>query len=379
MKEKNNHQKTVVVGMSGGVDSSLTAALLKEEGYFVIGVYMKNWSEPIAGVEHCPWITDQLDARQVAHQLGIPFYTVNFETEYKKYVVDSFLSDYARGRTPNPDVLCNRFIKFDAFYRYARSLGADFIATGHYAQINNSQLFQGKDKAKDQSYFLWAIDPKVLPHVLFPLGELTKSQVRAMAHERKLMTSQKKDSQGICFIGQADVRAFLKSFLSSCPGPILDGDGRIIGTHEGAWLYTIGQRVGVADLTWPDMTNRPILYVKSLNVRDNTLTVGEESALYHFGLRAESVRWVSQIPGVGTVLTAKIRYGQQETPCVIVSQDESSVTLRFLTPQRAITPGQSLVCYKQDLLVGGGIIASSREPACVTTKKDHAISHAHQL
>jgi tRNA-specific 2-thiouridylase len=372
-------QLIVVVGMSGGVDSSLTAALLKEQGYFVIGVYMKNWSDPIKGVEHCPWITDQLDARKVANQLEIPFYTVNFESEYKKQVIDSFLADYAAGRTPNPDVLCNRFIKFDAFFRYARSLGADYIATGHYARIKNNQLLKGIDPTKDQSYFLWAIEPNVLPYILFPLGELTKKEVRVMAAVRGLTTAKKKDSQGICFIGQADVRDFLSRYLTKRPGVILTTDGIPLGQHQGVWLYTIGQRVGVSDIGWVDMAHRPTLYVKSLDVKKNTVTVAPDPELYGDHLEARDTRWFGPSLPEGTMVTAKIRYGHADVACVIVNQDESHLTLGFLKPERAITPGQSVVVYDGDTVLGGGIITSSRKSATMKLKESRVLSYSNKI
>lgn len=353
-------KKKVVVGMSGGVDSSLTAALLKEQGYFVIGVYMKNWSEPIKGVEHCPWVQDQLDARRVADQLDIPFYTVNFEELYKKQVIDAFFVDYEAGRTPNPDVLCNRFIKFDAFYKYARSLGADYIATGHYAQVKNDQLFQGVDSTKDQSYFLWAIEKNVLPHVLFPLGGMQKSEVRLEAQKRGLATAKKKDSQGICFIGQADVREFIKQHLKPREGSVVNAQGEVIGVHEGAWLYTLGQRAGISDIKWGDESHRPILYVTALDTRLNTITVGEEAALYRESLCASAPNWLGPVPAPGTALTAKIRYGQPNTPCVMLDADTETFSLVFNSPQRAITPGQSVVLYDEHRVVGGGIIESSQ-------------------
>lgn len=359
---KDSNQKTVVVGMSGGVDSSLTAALLKEQGYAVIGVYMKNWSEPIAGVEHCPWVQDQLDARMVANQLGIPFYTVNFEEEYKKHVVDYFFAEYAAGRTPNPDVLCNRFIKFDAFYKYAKSLGADYIATGHYAYSENGQLFKGVDAKKDQSYFLWAIPSGVLPEVIFPLGKLTKAQVREEAEKRGLVTAKKRDSQGICFIGEADVREFIASHLKPKKGKVLNTHGDTLGEHNGAWFYTVGQRAGIANINWQDNTNRPPLYVLSVNAQENTITIGEEPALYTSELTAAQPRWLADVPLLGEKLTAKIRYGQTDVPCVMLAKDEFSFRLRFDNPQRAITPGQSVVLYRGDQLIGGAIIESSSAP-----------------
>jgi tRNA-uridine 2-sulfurtransferase len=360
-------QQTVVVGMSGGVDSSLTAALLKEQGYFVIGVYMKNWSEPIKGVEHCPWVQDQLDARRVAHQLNIPFYTVNFEKEYKKQVIDSFFTDYSAGRTPNPDVLCNKFIKFDAFYKYANKLGANYIATGHYAQIIDHKLYKGRDPKKDQSYFLWAINPTILPHVLFPLGELTKEQVRIEAQKRGLATAHKKDSQGICFIGQADVRQFLAGHFASNrafkPGKVLNLAGEVVGKHQGAGYYTLGQRAGISDIAWEDNQNRPILYVIATDTINNILTIGEEADLYASRLTASQNSWLGDLPQVGEPLLAKIRYGQTDTPCVMLGQDESQFTIAFGEPQRAITPGQSIVLYRGDQMLGGGIIEQSLSAA----------------
>lgn len=350
------NKKTVVIGMSGGVDSSLAAALLKEQGYAVIGVYMKNWSEPIKGVEHCPWVQDQLDARRVANQLEIPFYTVNFEQEYKKHVIDSFFADYQAGRTPNPDVLCNQFIKFDAFYNYAKSLGADYVATGHYAQVQDGKLLKGADPKKDQSYFLWAVNPAILPEVLFPLGGMAKTQVREEAQKRGLATATKRDSQGICFIGEADVRDFISSKLKPRQGTVLTMQGEAIGTHAGAWLYTVGQRAGVSDIIWPDMANRPTLYVIETDTRANTLTVGEESELYSSKLAASNASWLAGLPDVNMPVTAKIRYGQQNQPCVILKRSENDFELLFNEPQRAITAGQSVVLYQDNQVIGGGII-----------------------
>lgn len=352
-----NQGKTVVVGMSGGVDSSLAAALLQEQGYAVIGVYMKNWSEPIKGVEHCPWIQDSLDARTVAGQLGIPFYVVDFEAEYKQYVVDEFFREYAVGRTPNPDVLCNRWIKFDAFYRYARTLGADFVATGHYAQIKDGRLAKGVDPKKDQSYFLWAIDRSVLSHVLFPLGHLVKPAVRAEAVKRGLATAAKKDSQGICFIGDVDVREFIATRLKPQSGAVLDTTGRRVGAHRGAWFYTIGQRAGIADIAWSDTANRPTLYVLATDAKANTITVGTDDQLYGLRLVATNINWLATKPAVGTILRAKIRYGQPDQSCRLAHIDDTGIDLVFDEPQRAITPGQSVVLYDTgDIVLGGAII-----------------------
>ncbi len=352
-----NQQKTVVVGMSGGVDSSLTAALLVEQGYAVIGVYMKNWSEPVKGVEHCPWVQDQLDARRVAQQLDIPFYTVNFENEYKQAVITSFFADYAAGRTPNPDILCNKYIKFNAFFRYAKSLGADYIATGHYAQVEDGHLLKGADPKKDQTYFLWAIDAAILPHVLFPLGHLNKTAVRQAALARGLITANKKDSQGICFIGTADVRDFLASRLKPQAGVVLDQSGRTVGHHNGAWFYTIGQRAGLSDVAWSDNHQRPTLYVTQVDTLANIIVIGEEAALYCSDLTASQANWLGKQPEKGAALRAKIRYGQHETGCVMVDVRPESFQLHFDEPQRAITSGQSVVLYDGEQVLGGGIIA----------------------
>lgn len=377
-----NSQKKVVVGLSGGVDSSLTAALLQEQGYFVIGVYMKNWSTPIKGVEHCPWIQDELDARRVAAQLGIPFYTVNFEKEYKQHVVDTFLADYDAGRTPNPDVLCNQFIKFDHFLNYAKSLGADYIATGHYARVEQMSeqrseigpqaedcnlkaetyaLLLGIDSKKDQTYFLWAINREALPFVLMPLGGMTKVQVREEAQKRGLLTAKKKDSQGICFIGQADVRDFLRGHFTDHPGykpgNVLSLNGEIVGKHEGAGFYTIGQKAGLDNIKTTDMTNRPIYYVITTDINANTITVGEETELYSSMLIAGKANWLSDLPQTGQKLLARIRHGQQLQSCVMVNPGSNGFELTFDIPQRAITPGQSVVVYDGDVVVGGGIIS----------------------
>ncbi len=346
----------IVVGLSGGVDSSLAAAVLKEKGFFVIGVYMKNWSEPILGVEDCPWLRDQLDARMVASQLDIPFYTVNFEAEYKARVLEPFLAEYARGRTPNPDILCNQHIKFDAFWRYAQALGAEMIATGHYARITRGKLHKGSDAKKDQSYFLWAIRPEVLPRVIFPLGGLNKTQVRLMAKQRGLITANKKDSQGICFVGPADVGDFLARRLSGRDGPVVNEAGEVIGRHRGAIFYTLGQRAGIGDISWPDMGHRPTLYVLATDVAANRVVVGEEASLYRRQLTANQVSWLSPPPPIGRPLKAKIRYGQSDAACVMLANNGDSIALEFDEPQRAVTPGQSVVLYVGTRVVGGGVI-----------------------
>lgn len=382
---RDKRSKTVVVGLSGGVDSSVAAARLKDEGYRVIGVYIKSWSEPVKGVEHCPWITDQLDARRVAAELNIPFYTVNFESEYKNRVVAPLLAGYAAGRTPNPDVLCNRFIKFDRFWRYAQSLGADFMATGHYARIGprltvgrgqkrageskslvagqapaNHVLRQGVDPKKDQSYFLWAIDWAILPQVLFPLGDSTKVTVRAEAKKRRLVTAEKRDSQGICFIGQANLRDFLRSHLGHRPvfqpGRVVNLAGDVVGGHAGAGYYTVGQKAGIDNIKTTDTTHRPVYYVVTTDAKRNEVVVGEEADMYRRELTAGDVNWLAARPVVGDRLTARLRHGQMLQPCVMVDVGAASLAMRFDTPQRAITPGQSIVLYAGDGVIGGGII-----------------------
>ncbi len=361
----------VVVGMSGGVDSSVAAALLKKQGYQVIGVFMKNWSDNFAVIDDCPWQQDLADAQAVAKKLSIPLEVFNFEQQYKRRVIDYFFSEYQAGRTPNPDILCNSEIKFKLFFDQALELGADYIATGHYARtraIPNSkipettnthyqQLLKGKDQNKDQSYFLYGINPKVLKKVLFPIGEYLKSEVRAMAKKMKLPTKDKKDSQGICFIGEVDLRKFLSQYIKPTAGDIIDADNqKVIGRHEGLAWYTVGQRRGIKI----GGTGLP-LYVVDKDMKKNILYVvkgAHHPKLYKQSLIAEKINWLIPQPKLPLNIKAKIRYRQvdQEAEIDHANNKKDKLIVDFKQPQRAVTSGQSVVFYQGEVCLGGGII-----------------------
>lgn len=353
--------KKVIVGMSGGVDSSVAAFLLQQEGYEVIGVFMKNWSDEFAIKGECPWEQDHMDARMVADQLNIPLYTFNFETEYKERVVRYFFDEYKAGRTPNPDILCNSEIKFKIFLEKALAMGADYIATGHYARIREQnekyQLLKGIDASKDQSYFLYAIDKNILANVLFPVGELTKKEVRAIAHTLRFVTKDKKDSQGICFIGEIDLRQFLSQYISDTPGDIVDAEtGEKVGEHTGLAWYTIGQRRGMS----VGGTGLP-LYVSGKDMQKNILYVAKGNynpLLFKESLQAIKLNWLCDEPSLPQKLSAKIRYRQDDQACVVSwnTEQHTGVDVSFTKPQRAITSGQSLVLYDGDMCLGGGVI-----------------------
>lgn len=351
----------VIVGMSGGVDSSVAAALLKKQGYEVIGVFMKNWSDNFAVLDDCPWQQDLADAQSVAKKLSIPLEVFNFEQQYKRRVIDYFFEEYKAGRTPNPDILCNSEIKFKLFFDQAISLGADFIATGHYARTkkikSTTQLLKGKDKNKDQSYFLYGINSKVLQKVLFPVGEYTKPEVRELALKMKLPTKDKPDSQGICFIGEVDLRLFLSQYIKAVPGDIIDAENnKIIGRHEGLAWYTIGQRRGIK----VGGTGLP-LYVVAKDMKKNVLYVvkgAHHPKLYQQELVAEKINWLVKKPKLPIKLQTKIRYRQsdQEAEIDYKNNKKDKLVVNFKQPQRAVTSGQSVVFYQGDVCLGGGII-----------------------
>lgn len=340
--------KTVVVGMSGGVDSSVCALLLKNEGYRVIGLFMKNWEEE--GL--CKSAQEFEDVVRVCNQLDIPYYSVNFVEEYRESVFAQFLADYRAGLTPNPDVLCNREIKFKAFLEKAIALGADFLATGHYCQLDiEKRLLRGKDPEKDQSYFLHAVKKEAFQKVLFPVGHLHKKEVRELARKYQLATAEKKDSTGICFIGKRDFRPFLSQFLGTQPGNFENLSGEIVGKHEGAFFYTLGQRKGMGLGGEGDAW-----YVVGKDLARNVVIVErgkDHPALFRTELQAQSLTWVAEEPSYPFKCTAKVRYRQKDTPCML---HESGHVL-FDEPQRAITPGQSIVFYEGDTCLGGGIIS----------------------
>ncbi len=342
---------TVVLGMSGGVDSSLCAALLKEEGYQVIGLFMKNWEEADAsGV--CQAAKEYEDVKRTCDLLQIPCYSVNFVQEYQDRVFSSFLENLRKGMTPNPDILCNREIKFDVFLEKAMHLGADFLATGHYARLNEKkQLLKAVDPEKDQTYFLHAVKQNALQKVLFPIGHLAKTQVRALARKFNLPTSEKKDSTGICFIGKRDFKSFVSKYLGYAPGPFQTLGGVTVGSHDGAAFYTIGQRKGLGLGGEGDAW-----YVVEKDISRNIVFVerGENHpALFASSLNASQFTWIGEAPSQFPYqCSAKIRYRQVEQICTL----EEDGRVFFDAPQRAITPGQSIVFYEGDLCLGGALI-----------------------
>lgn len=341
--------KKVFVGMSGGVDSSVATALLKERGFAVTGVFLKPWQPE--GVR-CLWEQDRADALRVASHLGIPFETWDVAEAYGEKVGRVMLDAYARGETPNPDVLCNQEIKFGIFYDQARARGADVVATGHYARIVEKNgafaLCAGIDRNKDQSYFLWTLRGDQLPHILFPVGDMEKPQVRAHAEQLGLITHDKKDSQGVCFIGAFDMHDFLKKHITTQSGPIVDESGTRIGTHDGAQLYTIGQRHGLA-LGGKEAP----LYVIAKDVATNTLTVGSKSDLHVSRIRITHMHWIGEAQKTPLSCDVRIRYRAPVTPCTL-SQDGECV---FTESQKGVAVGQSAVFYDGDRVLGGGIIS----------------------
>jgi tRNA-specific 2-thiouridylase len=341
----------VYVGMSGGVDSSLTAALLKEQGYDVTGVYMKNWTKDLPGMK-CPWADDLADAKRVAVQLGIDFKVFDFENEYKQKVVDYMIDEYKRGRTPNPDIMCNQEVKFKLFLETALEDGADMIATGHYARVVDGVLKQAVDANKDQTYFLYRITEHALKKTLFPLGEFTKPHVREMAKERGLYTATKKDSQGICFVGQIGIREFLSQYVEQVAGPIIDKKtGKKLGQHDGAIFYTIGQRHGL------DLGGGLPYYVVGKDMDKNEVYVTtdlNDETLWKLELMLSSVHWINQIPATGT-FQVRIRHRAPLISAALSFEGEV-VKLVMHTAERAAAAGQSVVIYDGDDCIGGGII-----------------------
>ncbi len=355
--------KTVFLGMSGGVDSSVSAYLLQQQGYKVVGVFMKNWSgklETSRGVFDFPCSSqaDYEDARQVAGHLGISIYTFDFEAEYRNRVIEYFIAEIKRGRTPNPDIMCNKEIKFKVFLDKCLSLGADYIATGHYARINKTEdgiyhLLKGMDNTKDQSYFLATLGQYELSHTLFPVGDIPKSEVRRIAAEIKLPNAKKPDSQGICFVGEIDVNAFIESFVGENPGDIINTEGNILGQHRGLYFYTIGQRKGLG------IGGGIPYFVKSKNLETNQLIVSkgvDPLDLYQSEVIIKELSWTDTIPVLPQQLQAKIRYRSQNVSCMVRIIDEESLRVIFDEPQRAITQGQFLALYKDDELIGSGVM-----------------------
>jgi tRNA-specific 2-thiouridylase len=353
----------IMIAMSGGVDSSVSACLLKQQGLPVAGMFMKNWEEDDRKGGACAADADVADAASVADKLGITLHRRNFAAEYWDLVFEDFLAEYRAGRTPNPDVLCNREIKFRTFIEHAADLGADAIATGHYVRRGERDgsftLLRGKDPGKDQSYFLYAIGQEPLSKSLFPVGELHKSEVRRIAQDSGLQVHDKKDSTGICFIGERDFRSFLKEYLAPSPGEIRTTQEAVLGEHEGLMYYTLGQRQGLGIGGVANLTEEP-WYVLHKDLATNVLYAGQghdHPWLMSERLRASRLSWVSgAAPAERDRLTAKVRYRQNDQDCEILSLGDDTLELRFDAPQRAVTPGQSVVLYDGEECLGGGII-----------------------
>jgi len=338
----------VYVGMSGGVDSSLTAALLVEAGHDVTGVYMKNWTQDLPGMR-CPWADDLADAKRVAVHLGIDFKVFDFEAEYKQKVVDYMIDEYKTGRTPNPDIMCNQEIKFKLFLETALEDGAEYVATGHYAKTENGWLLMAQDENKDQTYFLYRVTEDALKKTLFPLGGYTKPQVREMAKERGLTTAAKKDSVGICFVGQIGMREFLSQYVTTEPGDIIDRQtGDVLGRHDGAIFYTLGQRHGL------DIGGGLPYYVVGKDMDKNEVYVStnlNDKSLWLKEIKLSSIHWINEKPADGKY-QVRVRHRAPLVEC-----DLRGDTLVFTEPQRAVTAGQSAVLYNGNVCLGGGLVS----------------------
>jgi tRNA-specific 2-thiouridylase len=360
-----NKNTKVIVGMSGGVDSSVSAYLLMQQGYQVEGLFMKNWEEDDTD-EYCAASEDLKDAQAVCDKLGIELHTVNFAAEYWDNVFEYFLAEYKAGRTPNPDIMCNKEIKFKAFLQFAaQALKADYIATGHYVRRteNNGkfQLLRGLDDNKDQSYFLYALSHEQIAQTLFPVGELEKPEVRRIAEEQNLITHNKKDSTGICFIGERKFKDFLQKYLPAQPGKIEDTDGNQVGDHEGLMYHTLGQRKGLMIGGMKEGSGEP-WYVVDKDMDQNVLVVGQgknHPRLFSNGLMANQLDWLDRTGPKGTKrCTVKTRYRQTDLPCTLLVSEDGYARVLFDEPQSSVTPGQSAVFYDGEVCLGGGIIDS---------------------
>ena len=358
-----NAKKKVIIGMSGGVDSSVSGFILQQQGYQVEGLFMKNWEED-DDTDYCTAAADLADAQAVADKLGMKLHKINFAAEYWDNVFEHFLSEYKAGRTPNPDILCNKEIKFKAFLEYAaEDLGANYIATGHYVRRSgdddNAQLLRGLDENKDQSYFLYALNKKQIGQSLFPVGEIEKPIVRKIAEDLGLATAKKKDSTGICFIGERKFKDFLARFLPAQPGEIRTVDGKVIGRHDGLMYHTLGQRKGLGIGGVKGLSEDPF-YVVEKDLINNVLVVAQghdNSALLSTGLIASQLTWVDMQPLRENLRCAvKTRYRQADIPCEIQPLDDDTIKVIFDEPQIAVTPGQSAVFYLGEVCLGGGII-----------------------
>lgn len=355
--------KKVFVGISGGVDSSVSAYLLKKQGYDVTGVFIKVWYPEFIS---CDWRKEMHDAMRVCAKLEIPFLLCDLENEYKTGVIDYMIEEYKTGRTPNPDVMCNKEVKFKAFLKFAMENGADYVATGHYAQNsvfdrnskksqNEFALVQSVDRNKDQTYFLWNLNQDILKKVLFPIGHLEKEEVRKIAKKAGLLTAAKKDSQGLCFIGHVDMKDFLRHYIKTEKGGVLDVSGKVIGAHDGAILYTIGERHGF-EVFEKTATDKP-LYIISKDLNKNTITVSETKIEDKKSIvKLEKVNWIRVEKNIGDIFDVKTRYRQNNQKVKVVEKTSTNLTIEFFDNKEPITPGQSIVFYLESECLGGGVI-----------------------
>lgn len=357
-------QETIFVGVSGGVDSSVSAALLQQQGYQVVGVFIRTW-QPEWLDETCTWRAERRDAMRVCAHLGIPFLECDMQDAYKQGVADYMIDEYRAGRTPNPDVMCNKVVKFGGFLEWARTHGADYVATGHYAQVQEDdgvyRMLRGKDEGKDQTYFLWTLTQEELQYIKFPIGHLPKSQVRTLARKFKLPTATKKDSQGICFIGEVPMKDFLAHYIDHTPGDVLDQAGQVIGSHDGALFFTMGERHGF--VIHEKGTDDAPLYVVAKDIEKNTITVAPREYVETFDTDATSleIRQVNDMSGKIIQqghYTCQTRYHGEAKQCVIAAydQDKQSVFLTFDESDRTLASGQSVVIYDGEECIGGGVI-----------------------
>jgi tRNA-specific 2-thiouridylase len=361
-----NAGKKVFVGVSGGVDSSVSLALLQEKGYDVTGVFIKTWQPDWI---ECTWRDERRDAMRVCAKLGVPFVTLDLEKEYKEGVADYMIEEYRAGRTPNPDVMCNKEVKFGGFLRWAREKGADYVATGHYTRNiqkdGRQRMLEGKDKNKDQSYFLWTLTQDQLKHILFPVGDLPKAKVRKEAERFGLTTATKKDSQGVCFIGEIDMKEFLGHYIEEKEGSVLDTDGNVIGSHNGALFFTIGERHGFT-ITEKGTDDKP-LFVIEKDIDKNTITVAEKADTQEEGkekvgfveeVNLIKTNWIpSSYPPFGKDFEARIRHRGERIKCNFMQVKDDTALVVFETPVWGVSKGQSLVIYDKDECIGGGIIS----------------------
>jgi tRNA-specific 2-thiouridylase len=346
----NKTRHKIFVGVSGGVDSSVVAYLLKQQGHDVHGIFVKTWSPEWLP---CTWVDEKRDAMRVCAAIDIPFHFLDAEEDYKKGVADYMIAEYRAGRTPNPDVLCNRIIKFGVMWDYVKDHGGEYVATGHYARTDGTHLMKGVDTSKDQSYFLWMLSKEDLSHTMFPIGHLQKNEVRKIAEKAGLFTSEKKDSQGICFLGDVDMREFLSHYIEQKKGPVIDDKGNIIGEHDGIWFYTLGERHGFR-LTTQSTDQKPY-YIVSKNIENNTLIVSHDAKMNmgHGNTQTITLRDTSWIEKTTGAITAQIRYHGELIPAKIVSENTVELTHKGI-----IALGQSLVLYQGENLIGGGVIDS---------------------